>query len=122
MGIDDLDIMLRVENAAGVVMAQDDWNQLRAQCKTNDATVGELHDILVSKGRPTGCDACVVCDYSLSGHITTTRGRCPECGTEFDMTCITFDELRHILVKAIGVEPKLVTREAFLIRDLRMNR
>lgn len=116
MGIDLLEINLRIEEQFKVKMQQADWQSITRGQSRPDVTIGDLYDFIVS------WRVCRTCAYDLRGH--PDAGICPECGVAFMFSDQTrqadWESLRQLLSEVLGTEPDKITRDSRLIQDLGM--
>ena len=115
MGIDFLEISLLVEEQLHCKIDIDALSHAFRSRNPPDLTVGELYGHVCAQ--PARCGQC---DYDLRAH--GTRGRCPECGSSFDVRDreATWEQLRRILSEVLGVEEANVRKESLLVKDLGM--
>jgi len=119
MGMDFLDIALRVERQRGVNLKfnelLDDVLRPRTPGGKTDCSAGEL---LAAINAANPC--CLRCDYDLHGHGES--GICPECAHPFawQRRELTWPELQKILADVAGCRLARVQPETLLLRDLRL--
>lgn len=117
MGLDLLDITLRIERQLGVSLKGLDWSGHVERRNSPDIAVSELVDVVMRYGR------CRRCLYDLRGHGGISAGGvCPECGTTFgrvDEPAVV-EAVQSAVVGALDVKPDQVNLDALLIRDLGM--
>lgn len=115
MGIDLLDVTLRIEKEFNLKVSNDDWSSLVRDRQRPDITAGDLLDLIRCRCRP--------CGYDLRGH--TDQGRCPECGVTFDFSAATlrsdWEVLRNLLANVMKIEIGKIQKESLLVRDLGMD-
>ena len=115
MGLDLLEIYMRIEEDVGVAIPDVDWESLSQRRRTADVTGGELLALVCRKKR-----ICRQCGYDLRGHDAT--GRCPECGQPFyiEDDSTTWRKIQNIVGECLKVDPSEVTTDRLLIQDLGM--
>lgn len=116
MGIDFLDITIRIEKELGIAPHLKDLQACYAAHSPPDITVGELVEVLLRSERH-----CRNCNYDLCGHGGhAAEGVCPECGSPFgvlDETAV-FNAVRNAVVAALRVKPEEIRSDVRLFRDL----
>lgn len=109
MGLEYLDLSLRIERQFRVHMKQRDWESLVRAGPRPDVRACDILDFIVAH------PACRLCGYSLRGY--GSRGVCPECSRPFSLDeAETWRTLRALLAEVVGAQK--VDRGTLLGRDL----
>ena len=79
----------------GLLIEARDFDRLCGTRRPPDFTLAELYDCLMSNQASAACRQCT---YSLRG--LPPQGRCPECGSEYQLFALALDALAQLLQKA----------------------
>lgn len=113
--INAVDILFEIEKRIGINLNPARVEPLLQKRSSCDVTMRELHDIICSYP-----PLCRKCRYDLRGHSGV--GRCPECGTAFDLRDHADDgrwrALREVVSSALKIPVEHIEPESFLHRDL----
>ncbi|HVT81785.1 MAG TPA: hypothetical protein VHM90_14160 [Phycisphaerae bacterium] len=125
MGTDFLDLTIRLEvnhhlrfDKSGIAAFNDARKKFQQRDffgRTHDRwdwKVGTFYDLL----HQNIYDFCDNCGYVLRS--PTHSGNCPECGTPFELSCLTWEIFQEELSEIVKIIPSAITRDQWLIREL----
>jgi hypothetical protein len=127
MGIDFLDIAIRLEKRFNIKLPRGWTNDFPARRFPNDITSGDLAAMVLKllppdspfRGKDDPIDqdmACIVCEYNLRG--LSRLGRCPECGTPIEIEKHVWAGVCEVLVDVLGIEKEKINRDSRVFPDL----
>lgn len=113
--IDALDILFLIEKRIGIELNPEKVEPHLQKRPSGDLTMRELHDIICGYA-----PICRKCRYDLCGHAGV--GRCPECGTAFDLRDHAeggrWRVLREVVSSTLKIPMEHIELDSFLFRDL----
>jgi hypothetical protein len=125
MGIDVLDVVVRLEKAFEIKLPRAGLDPLFSARHPPDMSAGELAQFVLSMLPPRRESvqgwidvdrSCAVCEYNLRG--LRYDWFCPECGSPASPEGQAWAGVRHVLSDVLGVPADGIRRDSLIIRDL----
>src|SRR5262245_61411435 len=119
MGMDLLDLSLRLERRLSIKISQEFWTRIW-NLQRGDVQVAAILSGLLELTRRSDLEGriCGECGYDLTGNKS---GVCSECGQpipDAEKPELVWLVLRKSIGEAVGVAEKRISPESWLIKDL----